>query len=103
MRSYIRLTCTISPNFPTNVNIRPSGAQWETISAGKSASSGVESMNNAYQLARQKMAVDVLNGVISLLKLEAELFQRYKQVTWERDDILLDKGLKLMEECFTDV
>ncbi len=70
---------------------------------GKSASSGVESMNNANQLVRQKMAVNVLNSVILLLKLEAERFQRYKQVTWERDDILTDKGLKLMEECFTDV
>ncbi len=70
---------------------------------GKSASSGVESMNNANQLAHQKMAVDVLNGVILLLKLEAEHFQWYKQVTWEWDDILTDKGLKLMEECFTNV
>ncbi len=70
---------------------------------GNSASSGVESMNNANQLAHQKMAVDVLNGAILLLKLEVECFQRYKQVIWERDNILTDKGLKLMEECFTDV
>ncbi len=70
---------------------------------GKSASSGVESMNNANQLARQKTAVDVLNGVILLLKLEAERIQWCKQVTWEQDNILMDKGLKLMEECFTDV
>ncbi len=69
----------------------------------KSAPSGVESMNNANQLVRQKTAVDVLNGMILLLKLEAERFQWYKQVTWERDNILTDKGLKLMEECFTDV
>jgi hypothetical protein len=64
---------------------------------------GVESMNNANQLTHQKMAVDILNGVILLLKLEAERFQWYKQVTWERDDILTDKGLKLMEVCFTNV
>ncbi len=69
----------------------------------KSASSGVESMNNTNQLRRQKTAVDVLNGVILFLKLGAEHFQRYKQVTWERDDILTDKGLKLMEEWFTGV
>ena len=39
---------------------------------GKSASSGVESMNNANQLARQKTAVDVLNAIMLLLKLESE-------------------------------
>jgi hypothetical protein len=33
MRSYIRLTCTISPYCLTNVSIRPPGVQWETISA----------------------------------------------------------------------
>ena len=70
---------------------------------GKSASSGVESMNSANQLARQKTAVDALNGAILLLKLEADRFQRYKQLAWERDDILTDKGFRLMEECFTDV
>jgi hypothetical protein len=31
--NYIRLTCTISPNCPTNVSIRPPGVQWETITA----------------------------------------------------------------------
>ena len=45
----------------------------------------------------------MLNGVILLLKLEAERFQWYKQVAWEQEEILTDKGLKLMEECFTDV
>ncbi len=62
-----------------------------------------DTMNNANQLARQKTAVDVLNGVILLLKLEADRFQRYKQVTWEQDNMLTDKGLKLMEECFINV
>jgi hypothetical protein len=53
--------------------------------------------------ARQKTAVDVLNGVILLMKLEAERFQRYKILALEREDTLTDKGLKLMEQCFTDV
>ncbi len=70
---------------------------------GKSASSGVESMNSANQLARQKTAVDALNGAILLLKLEAERFQWYKNLALEREDTLMDKGLKLMEQCFTDV
>ena len=43
---------------------------------GKSASSGVESMNNANHIARQKTAVDALNGILLLLKLEAERFER---------------------------
>ena len=38
---------------------------------GKSASSGVESMNNANQLAQQKTAVDVLNAIMLLLKMES--------------------------------
>ena len=70
---------------------------------GKSASSGVESMNNANHIARQKTAVDVLNGILLLLKLEAERFERYKEVAWKREETLMDKGLKLMKECFDDV
>jgi hypothetical protein len=40
----------------------------------KLASSGVESMNKANQLARQRTAVDILNAVILLIKLEGERF-----------------------------
>ncbi len=69
---------------------------------GKSASSGVEAMNCANKLSQQKTAVDVLNGVILLMKLEAEHFQRCKNLALEREDTLTDKGLKLMEQCFTD-
>ena len=66
---------------------------------GKSASLGVESMNNANQIARQKTAVDVLNAVILLLKLEVERFDFYQRQAWEWEDILTDKGMRLMEEC----
>ena len=41
-----------------------------TCMFSKSASSGVESMNKANQLAQQRTAVDVLNAVILLIKLE---------------------------------
>jgi hypothetical protein len=54
----------------------------------KSASSGVESMNRANNLARQKMAVDILNALILLIKLEGSRFDYYKQKAWERDEIL---------------
>jgi len=70
---------------------------------GKSASSGVESMNNANQVAWQKTTVDVLNAVILLLKLEAERFGFYQRQAWEREEILTDKGMRLMEECFDGV
>ena len=70
---------------------------------GKLASSGVESMNNANQVARQKTAVDVLNAVNLLLKLEADRFGFYQRQAWEREDILMDKGMRLMEECFDGV
>lgn len=43
----------------------------------KPASSGVE------LASCQKTDVADLNGVILLQKLEAQIFQRYKQLTWE--------------------
>jgi hypothetical protein len=70
----------------------------------KSASSGVESMKKANQLAPQRTAVDILNAVILLIKLEGERFNWYKQKAWERDNQLLtEQGLELMEEAFADV
>ena len=60
-------------------------------------------MNNANQVARQKTAVDVLNAVILLLKLEADCFGFYQCQAWEWEDILTDKGMRLMEECFDGV
>ena len=45
----------------------------------KSASSGVESMNRANAVARQRTAVDVLNVMILVIKLEGSRFEFYKQ------------------------
>jgi hypothetical protein len=70
----------------------------------KSASSGLESMNKANQLAQQRTAVDILNAVILLIKLEGERFKRHTQKAWERDNQLLTElGLELMEKAFADV
>jgi hypothetical protein len=69
----------------------------------KSASLGAESINRASNLARQRMAVDILNALILLIKLEGSRFDYYKQKTWERDGILTSCGLELMEEAFRDV
>ncbi len=69
----------------------------------KSASSGVESMNKADNLARQRTAVNILNASILLIKLEGSRFDYYKQKAWERDEILTSCGLELMEKAFRDV
>ncbi len=61
-------------------------------------------MKKANQLAPQRTAVDILNAVILLIKLEGERFNWYKQKAWERDNQLLtEQGLELMEEAFADV
>ncbi len=70
---------------------------------GKSATSGVKSMNNANQVAQQKTAVDVLSAIILLLKLESKWFGLYQRQAWEQEDILTDKGMRHMEECFNGV
>ena len=69
----------------------------------KSASSGVESMNRANGPVRQRTAVDILTSVMLLLNLEADRFRRYKQLAWEREEVLTDKGMRLMEECYEGV
>ena len=69
----------------------------------KSASSGVESMNRANSVAKDRTAVDVLNAMILLIKLERSRFDFYKQKAWSRQDVLTPRGVDLMEEAFKDV
>ena len=69
----------------------------------KSASSGVESMHRANSVARERTAVDVLNAVILLIKLEGLRFDFYKQKAWSREEYLTNRGMDLMEEAFRDV
>ena len=70
----------------------------------KSASSGVESMNWANNLARERTAVDCLNAILIILKLEGKRFDLFKQEAWGRDDMVLTtRGLDLMEDAFMDV
>jgi len=52
---------------------------------------------------RQRTAVDILNALILLIKLEGSRFNHYKQKAWERDEILTGRGQELMEEAFRDV
>jgi hypothetical protein len=49
---------------------------------GKSASSGVESMNRANKIVREKTAVDMLNAAILLLQMEGNHFHQWKEKAW---------------------
>jgi len=63
----------------------------------KLASTGVESMNRANHLARERTAVDVVNDFILILKLEGKRVDMFKQEAWTRDDqVLTERGLALM-------
>jgi hypothetical protein len=65
---------------------------------------GVESMNNANDLARQKAADDILNAAIKHIQLEgSKRFAWWKQQAWIRDHLLTEHGMALMEEAFKDV
>jgi hypothetical protein len=57
----------------------------------KSASSGVEFMNKKNNLARHRTAVNVLNALIPIVKLERSQFDWHKQKAWEKDEILTNK------------
>jgi hypothetical protein len=70
---------------------------------GRSASSGVEAMNRANKLVREKMAIDILNAAILLLKLEGERYHQWKEKAWLRDLPFTPRGMDTMKEVFNDV
>ena len=70
---------------------------------GKSASSGVESMNRANKIVRLKTAVDILNASILLLKLEGERFDFWKEKAWNCDLELTPRGMEIMKDVFDSV
>ena len=70
---------------------------------GKSASSGVESINRANKLVREKTAVDILNASILLLKMEGERYHNWKEKAWGRELSLTPRGMEHMEQVFQDV
>jgi hypothetical protein len=62
-------------------------AVWCTMTSnaqmnGKSASSGVESMNRANMKVWKKTAVDALNAMLVLLKGDSDRFEKYKKQAW---------------------
>ena len=70
---------------------------------GKSASSGVESMNLANKTVREKTAVDMLNAAILLLQMEGNRFHQWKEKAWGRELPLTPKGMEHMEMVFKDI
>ena len=70
---------------------------------GKSASLGVESMNQANKIFHDKMAVDMLNAAILLLQMEGNHFYQWKEKAWGRELPLTPKGMEHMEMVFKDV
>jgi hypothetical protein len=49
------------------------------------------------------MAVDVLNVMILLIKLEGSRFEFYKLKAWSREEILTNRGMELIVEAFKDI
>ena len=76
----------------------------EVCMYGKTASSGVESMNRANDNMRSRTAVDMLNAALILLKKEGIRYERaqsdaHKKSKWS-DSHLTPKGMTIMEEIF---
>ena len=70
---------------------------------GKSASSGVDTMNRANEDIRQKTAVDILNATLILLKKESTRYNKQRSLAWNHAHVLTPKGMELMEEAFNYV
>jgi hypothetical protein len=69
----------------------------------KSASSGVEATNRANKDIRQKIAVDILNATLILLKKKSTRYYKQQDLAWNHARALIPKGMELMEEAFNSV
>jgi hypothetical protein len=72
---------------------------------GKSASSGVESMNRANDDIRRRTAIDILNAALVLIKKESMRFHHaqsdtHKQEVWSEEKPLTPRGMSVMEDLF---
>jgi hypothetical protein len=70
---------------------------------GKSASSGVESVNRANEDIHQKTAVNILNTMLILLKKESTWYDKQKSLAWSHEHVLTPKRMELMKEAFNNV
>jgi len=69
----------------------------------RTASSGVESMNRANMEAREATAVDMLNSVMVLLRLESGRFEAYKRAAWNTHTPPTPQGMDAMRLAFENV
>ncbi len=70
---------------------------------GRSASSGLESMNKANMRAREKLAVDIVYATLLLVEMERKRFIAKQELAWQSDNVLTPKGRALMIEVFEDI
>jgi hypothetical protein len=71
---------------------------------GRSASSGVESMNRANKKeVRNHTAVDALNGAMRMVRIEARRFESYKELAWSQTLPLTPRGMDEMEAVFSEL
>ena len=69
----------------------------------RSSSSTAESMNAANKSMRSRTAVDPINAIIILLKLESERYNHYRNEAWEWKEALTPHGKRLAENAFKNV
>jgi len=70
----------------------------------RTAASSVESMNRANERVRDRTAVDPINSLILLIKLEATRFEKHKENAWNRmDELLTPHSTRLAKDAFQKV
>jgi hypothetical protein len=69
----------------------------------QSSSSTAESMNAANKSVKDRTAVDPINAILLLLKLEAQRFQANKEKAWGCTEVLTPHGKNLAEKAFASV
>ena len=69
----------------------------------RTAASAVESMNRANERVRDRTAVDPINSLILLIKLEATRFEKHREKAWTCSDELTPYGKKLARDAFQSV
>ncbi len=69
----------------------------------RSSSSTAEAMNAANKAVQDRTAVDPVNAMLLLLKLESKRFATYRDKAWSWKELLTPHGKTLMEKVFCNV
>jgi hypothetical protein len=70
---------------------------------GRSASSGVESMNHANKDTRHPLSVDCLVAAMTQIRLESGRYEKYQKLAWNYELPLTPRGMETMETVYSDV